>query len=72
MLSSEMLRRVPLIRTDDSEELSASNIRVTIDELATTLAVTSNCHVAMKYYSHPYDGGAKLLRNISSYKSHIV
>jgi hypothetical protein len=38
-----MLRRVALVRTDVSEELSASFIRVTIiDELGTTLAVTSN------------------------------
>jgi hypothetical protein len=38
-----MLRRVALVRTEDSEELSASFIRVTrIGELGTTLAVTSN------------------------------
>jgi hypothetical protein len=38
-----MLRRVALLRTDVSEELSASFIRVTrIAELGTTLAVTSN------------------------------
>jgi hypothetical protein len=38
-----MLRRVALVRTDLSEELSASFIRVTrIVELGTTLAVTSN------------------------------
>jgi hypothetical protein len=43
MASSGMLRRVALVRTDVSEELSASNIRVTsIGELGTTLAVTSN------------------------------
>jgi hypothetical protein len=37
-----MLRRVALVRTDVSEELSASFIMVTrIDELGTTLAVTS-------------------------------
>jgi hypothetical protein len=42
MASSEMLRRVALVRTDVSEELSASFIRVTIGELKTTLAVTSN------------------------------
>jgi hypothetical protein len=42
MLSSGMLRRVTLVRTDVSEELSASFIRVTrIGELG-TLAVTSN------------------------------
>jgi hypothetical protein len=42
MVSSGMLRRVALVRTDVLEELSAS-IRVTrIGELGTTLAVTSN------------------------------
>jgi hypothetical protein len=41
-----MLRRVALVRTGVSEELSASIIRVTrICELGTTLAVTSNQHV---------------------------
>jgi hypothetical protein len=45
MASSGMLRRVALVRTDVSEELSASIIRVTrISELGTTLAVTSNRH----------------------------
>jgi hypothetical protein len=43
MASSGMLRRVALVRTDVSEEHSASIIRVTrIGELGTTLAVTSN------------------------------
>jgi hypothetical protein len=38
-----MLHRVALVRTDVSEEFSASIIRVTrIGELGTTLAVTSN------------------------------
>jgi hypothetical protein len=40
MASSGMLRRVVLVRTDVSEELSVSIIRVTIGELG-TLAVTS-------------------------------
>jgi hypothetical protein len=40
MVSSGMLRRVDLVRTNDSEELSASFIRVTIKgELGTRLAV---------------------------------
>jgi hypothetical protein len=43
MTSSGMLRRVALVRTDVSEELSASFINVTrIGELGTTLTVTSN------------------------------
>jgi hypothetical protein len=43
MASSGMLRRLVLVRTAVSEELSAAIIRVTrISELGTTLAVTSN------------------------------
>jgi hypothetical protein len=43
MVSSGMLRGEALVRTDVSEELNASFIRVTrIGELGTTLAVTSN------------------------------
>jgi hypothetical protein len=43
MASPEMLRRVAVIRTEVSEEHSASFLRVTgIGELGTTLAVTSN------------------------------
>jgi demethoxyubiquinone hydroxylase (CLK1/Coq7/Cat5 family) len=43
MPSSEMLRRVAIVRTDVSEERSASIIRVTrIGEVGTTLAVTSD------------------------------
>jgi hypothetical protein len=49
---------VDLVRTDVSEELSASFIRVTrIGELGTTLAVTSN---------------RPTLRNVGSYKSHTT
>jgi hypothetical protein len=43
MVFSGILRSVAFVRTDVSEELSASFIRVTrIGELGTTLAVTSN------------------------------
>jgi hypothetical protein len=41
MVSSGMLRHVALVKTDVSEEISASFIRVTrIDELGIALAVT--------------------------------
>jgi hypothetical protein len=43
MAYSRMIRRVALVRTDVSEELNASFIRVTrVGEIGTTLAVTSN------------------------------
>jgi hypothetical protein len=46
-----MLRLVVLVRTDVSEKLSASSIRVTrIGELGTTLAVTSNRRTLPKKY----------------------
>jgi hypothetical protein len=49
MAFSGMLRRVALVRTDISEESSASFIRVTsIYELGTTLAVTINRRTLMK------------------------
>jgi hypothetical protein len=49
MASSGMLRRVALVRTDVSEELSASFTRVTrICELGTTLAVTGNRRMLCK------------------------
>jgi hypothetical protein len=40
-----MLHRVAVVKTDVSEEFSASIIRVNIGELGTTLAVTSNRRV---------------------------
>jgi hypothetical protein len=50
MVSFEMLRRVALVRTDVSDELSAFFIIVTrIGELGTTLAVTSNRHTLRRY-----------------------
>jgi hypothetical protein len=65
MASSGMLRRVALVRTDVSEELSVSFIRVTkIGELGTTLAVTSTRCTLRR--------NTKLLRNVGSYKSHTL
>jgi hypothetical protein len=70
-----MLFRVAFIRTDVSEELRASFIRVTtIGELGTTLAVTSNGRTlpcsSLPDSCRPDKGGAKFLRNFGSYKSH--
>jgi hypothetical protein len=70
-----MLRRVALLRTDVSEKLSASFIRVTrIGELGTTLALTSNRRTLRRNTKHFFteDGGAKFLRNVGSYKSHTA
>jgi hypothetical protein len=74
MVSCGVLRRVALVRTDISEELGASFIKVTrFGELETTLAVTSNRRTLRRNTDscHP-DGGAKFLRNVSSYKSHMA
>jgi hypothetical protein len=50
-MSSGMLRRVALVRTDVSEECIASIIRVIkIGELETTLEVTNNRSTLQKYY----------------------
>jgi hypothetical protein len=76
MVSSGILRRVALVRTEYSEELSASFIRVTrIGELGTTLAVTSNRRTLRRIgidSCHLDERGAKLLRNVGSYKSHAA
>jgi hypothetical protein len=46
-----MLRRVAVVRTDVSEELSSSFIRVTrIGELGTTIAVTSNRRTDLVFF----------------------
>jgi hypothetical protein len=60
-----MLRRVANVRTDVSEEPSASFIRVTrIGELGTMLAVTSNRRTLRR--------NTKFLKNVGSYKSHMA
>jgi hypothetical protein len=64
MASSEMLRRVDLVKTDVSEELNASFIRFTrISELGTTLAVTSNRRTLRRN---------TFFRNVGSYDSHTA
>jgi hypothetical protein len=85
MASSGMLCRVALVRTNVSEELSASSIRVTrFVELEITLAVTTNRSTLRRnnsycqYWSyladscHPDDGGDTFLRNVGSYKRHMA
>jgi hypothetical protein len=70
MVSSGMLRRVDIVRTDASEEPSASLIRMTrIGELGTTETATSNRRTLRR--NHP-DGGARCLRNVGSYNSHTA
>jgi hypothetical protein len=66
MVSSGMLRRVALVRTEFSEELSASFIGVTrIDDLPLMMfLVTDSCH--------PDEGDAKFFRNFGSFKSHTA
>jgi hypothetical protein len=67
-----MLRRVALVRTDISQEVSASFIRVTrIGEIGTTIAVTSYSY-RCTYYCHPDEGGVKFFRNVGPYKSHTT
>jgi hypothetical protein len=64
MASSGMLRREAIVRTDVSEELRASFIRVTrIGELGTTLAVTNRRMLRRN---------TKVIRNVGSYKSHTA
>jgi hypothetical protein len=63
-----MLHLVALVRTDISDEPDASFIRVTrIVELGTIQAATSN----RRTLTYP-DGGARFLRNVGSYKSHMA
>jgi hypothetical protein len=82
-----MLRRVAVVRTDVSEELRASFIRVTwIGELGTTLAATSNRRIrsvrrlivtASVVPSSPIlvtlmKEGQIFLRKVGSYNSHTA
>jgi hypothetical protein len=71
MASSGMLRRVALVRTDVSEEFSASFNRVTrIGELGTTLDVTSNRGTLRRNAKFWYDAVLHSHRreNLKSYK----
>jgi hypothetical protein len=81
MVSSGLLRHVALVRTDVSEEPDAFFITVTkIGELGTTQAATSNRRTLRRNwytnffadFCHPDEGGARFLRNVSSYKSHTA
>jgi hypothetical protein len=73
MASSWMLRGVALVRTDVSEELSASFIRVTrLGELGTTLAVTSNRRRLRRNTSIGISSQRAFLRNVRSYQSHTA
>jgi hypothetical protein len=71
--SSGMLHRVALVRTDVSEESSASFIMVTrTGELGTTLAVTSHVIPSSPILIHSDEGVARFLLNVGSYKSHMA
>jgi hypothetical protein len=77
MVSSGMLRRVALVRTDASEEAGANFIRVTIiGELGTTqlqIATDVRCEeIPSTDFCHPDEGGARFLRNDGTYKSHTA
>jgi hypothetical protein len=65
MASSGMLRRVAHVRTDVSEEPSASFIRVTkIGELGTTQAATSNRRTLRISHTERALGGSARLRAV--------
>jgi hypothetical protein len=71
-----MLRRVALVRTGFSEELTASFIRVTrIGELGTTLAVTSNrrtLHYALVASNVPSSAIVTLMKDsLSSFETSV-
>jgi hypothetical protein len=67
MPSSGMLRRVALVRTDVSEELSALVFLRSVRRLLVTASVVPSSPII-----HTDVGGAKFLRNVGSYKSHMA
>jgi hypothetical protein len=83
MVSSGVLRRVALVRTDVSDELSAFFIRVTrIGELGTEPRNISSQLTSVASHSwrcsqsndscHPDEGGTNFLWNVGSCKSHTA
>jgi hypothetical protein len=75
MVSSGLLRRVAIVRTDVSEEHGASFIMGTkIGEPGTTQAATSNRLMLQinTDFCNPNEGGARFLRNVGSYKNHTA
>jgi hypothetical protein len=73
MASSGMLRRVDLVRTDVSEELSASFIGVTkIGELGATLVLTSNRSVQRLLVTASVVPSSILITLVQSFSSVFV
>jgi hypothetical protein len=68
LVTASVVLSSPILVTLMKEELSASIIRVTIGELGTMLAVTSN----RRGISSQRASVAKFLRNVGSYKSHTA
>jgi hypothetical protein len=79
MVSSGLLRRVALVRTDVSEDPSASFIRVTkIGELGTTQAATSNRRTLRRttpddnfFHSHRLENLKSYIENITFRKRYL-
>jgi hypothetical protein len=69
-MSSGMLRHVALVRTDISEELSTSFIRVT--RIVRRLLVTASVVPSSPILVTLIEGGVKFLGNVGSYKSHTA
>jgi hypothetical protein len=80
MVSSGLLRRVALVRTDVSEELASIIMVRRIGELKkfgipsqrTSVASCSLCCSYFTDFCHPDEGGLRFLRNVGSYKSHTA